>query len=178
MKPTLIILAAVALVCGCSGKEDESDAAGTPATVEEAAKQAEAQGLKPQPGLYKTTITMTGLDIPGLPPGMEGHGAGLARTLESCLTQEEVDKGYQALLTRGQNGICRFDQFALDGGALDAVMVCDAQGASTRMAMNGTVSATKADITASTKMQFEGVGEGTMTFTANHERIGECPAGP
>lgn len=176
MKPFAIAaLAAAALVAGCSGK-DESDAGkGGPASVEEAAKQAEAAGLKPQPGLYKTTITMTGLDIPGLPEDMKGHGAGIVRTLESCLTQAEVDKGFETLLTKGQDGTCTFENFALKDGAFQAMLVCEAQAATTRTAMEGTATATGADFTAATKMSFGGT-EGTLNVSGQHRRTGDCPA--
>lgn len=175
MKPIIIAAAAAAaLLVGCSGKGEE--AASEKVAVKEAAKQVEAQGLKPQPGLYKTTITMTGLEIPGLPEGMEGHGAGMTRTLESCLTQAEVDKGFDGLLKKGQDGECSFEKFALAGGDLDAVMVCDAQGRTSRMEMTGTLTPTTADMEATTSLAFDGVGEGTMNFTAKHERIGDCPA--
>jgi hypothetical protein len=177
MKPTLIIAILVAgLVAGCSGKDEAADK-GEAVSVKEAAKQAQAQGLKPQPGFYKTTITMTGLEIPGMPEEMEGHGAGLARTVESCLTQAEVDKGFESLLTKGQDGACRFENFALKDGAFEAVMVCDAQGATTRTTMQGTATPTGADVTASTRMGFGGGVEGTMNVSARHKRVGECPAG-
>ncbi len=182
MKPVFLatLAAAAAMLAGCSGKgEGEADktGAGAPASVAEAARQAGKAGLKPQPGLYRTTITMTGIEIPGLGPEMEGHGAGLARTLESCLTKAEVDKGFEALLTRGQDGTCRFESFALKEGALDAVMLCEAQGASTRTEMEGTLAATRAEVTASTRLGFGGGVEGTMNVATRHERIGDCPAG-
>ena len=91
----LIVALGAACLAGCSGEANRQE--GEAVAVRDAARQVDAQGLKPQPGLYKTTITMTGLEIPGLPEGMEGHGAGLARTLESCLTPAEVDKGFDAL---------------------------------------------------------------------------------
>lgn len=174
MKPIITLAAAAVLLAGCSGKGEEQK--GEPVAVKDAAKQVQEQGLKPQPGLYKTVITMTGIEIPGLPEDMKGHGAGLARTLESCLTQEEVDKGFEALLKKGQDGQCSFERFTLNGGDFDAVMVCDAQGRSSRMAMKGTLTATTANMEATTKLAFEGVGEGTMNFTAKQERIGDCPA--
>ena len=176
MKPLAIAaLTAAALAAGCSGK-DESDAGkGGPASVGEAVKQAESAGLKPQPGLYKTTITLTGIDIPGLPEDMKGHGAGLVRTLESCLSQAEVDRGFETLLVKGQDGACSFENFALKDGAFQAMLVCEAQGATTRTAMEGTATATGADFTAATKMGFGGT-EGTMSVSGQHRRAGDCPA--
>jgi hypothetical protein len=170
-----IILAAIMLAAGCSAEKENAAGEGAPASAAEAAKQVEAAGLRPQPGLYKTTLTMTGLDIPGLPEDMEGHGAGLVRTLDSCLTQAEVDKGFETLLTRGQDGACRFENFALKDGAFQGMLVCEAQGATTRTAMEGTAKPTGADFTAATKMDFGGV-EGTMNVSGQHQRTGDCPA--
>lgn len=172
---SLTILAAAMLAAGCSGEEEAAKGEGAPASVAEAAKQAEAQGLRPQPGLYKTTLTMTGLDIPGLPEDMKGHGAGLVRTLESCLTAAEVDKGFEVLLKRGQDGVCTFETFALKDGAFQGMLVCKAQGATTRTAMEGTAKATGADFTAATKMDFGGMA-GTMNVSGQLQRTGDCPA--
>lgn len=169
-------LAAAALLCGCSDA-GSSDADGDgKVSIDEAAKVAKAQGMKPEPGLYKTTVTMTKLDIPGMPPEMADHGAGLVRTLEDCLTAEEVDKGFEAMIKQGQDGKCAYENFALADGKLDAVLVCNAEGRAIRTSMSGTTTSTGADLTATTALEFDGAGKGTMTATIKHERIGECPA--
>lgn len=171
-----IALAAAVLLGACSGAE-KSDADGDgKVSLGEAAKEAQAQGMKPEPGLYKTTVTMTNLEIPGMPPEMKDHGAGLVRTLEDCLTAEEVDKGFEAMVKQGQDGECAYETFALAGGKLDAVLVCKAEGRAIRTSMSGTTTSTGADLTATTAMEFDGAGKGTMTATVKHERIGECTA--
>lgn len=174
---TPVTAAAIAalLLSGCSGGNADSDGNGK-VSVKEAAEKARGELPKPQPGLYKTTVTMTNIEIPGMPDSMEGHGAGLTRTIEDCLTEEEVEKGFEALVKQGQDGECSYERFDLAGGKLDAVMVCDAQGRKARMEMTGTTTATSADLEATMAMAFDGAGEGTMSFTARHERIGECPA--
>lgn len=168
-------LAAAALLASCSGDKTDADGDGK-VSIGEAAKVAEAQGMKPEPGLYKTTVTMTALDIPGMPPEMKDHGAGLVRTLEDCLTAEEVDKGFEAMVKQGQDGECAYENFALSDGKLDAVLVCNAEGRAIRTSMSGTTTSTGADLTATTAMEFDGAGKGTMTATIKHERVGECPA--
>ena len=45
-----------------------------------------------------------------------------------------------------------------------------------RMTMNGNVTPTTSDFTASMAMKFPDAPEGTMTFAAKHERVGDCPA--
>ncbi|MFO6448438.1 DUF3617 domain-containing protein [Erythrobacter sp. NE805] len=168
--------AAALLLVGCSdaGSAD-ADAEGK-LSLGEAAKEVEAAGLKPQPGLYRTTVTMTDLQIPGLPPEMKGHGAGMTTTVEDCLTAEEVGKGFEEMVKQGQNGDCGYESFALAGNKLDAVMVCKAEGREVRSTLSGTASATGADLVATTQMAFDGAGKGTMTASVKHERIGECAA--
>jgi hypothetical protein len=44
------------------------------------------------------------------------------------------------------------------------------------MTMTGTTTPNSSEFTATTKKNFEGVGEATMNFIAKIERIGDCPA--
>ncbi|WP_379920765.1 DUF3617 domain-containing protein [Erythrobacter sp. R86502] len=171
----LIAAAGAALLGGCSGGDAETDRADG-VSVKEAAALAKAEGVKPQPGLYRSTVVMTGIDVPGLPPEMKGHGAGQTVTTEDCLTQAEVDQGFEQLMKQGQNGECSYERFDLTGGKLDAVMVCKTPEGEARMTMAGTTTSTKAEFTAESIMNFEGMGEATLRFSGTHERIGECPA--
>jgi hypothetical protein len=176
-KAIIITTFAAVLIAGCSGGGSADADGNGKVSISEAAKMAEAEGLKPEPGYYKATITMTGITIPGMPPEMKGHGAGLTTTSEYCLTAEEVDKGFAEMMKRGQNGECSYESFSLKGGKMDAVMVCKTPKGQTRTRMNGTVTPTRSDYTASTTMQFPELGKGTLSFAARHERIGDCPAG-
>lgn len=177
MKRMIMTAAAIAVLAGCSGGGNADADANGEITAKEVARKATAEGIRPQPGLYRATITMTGIDIPGMPPEMAGHGAGMTTTTEDCLTEDEVDNGFEELLKQGQNGECSYERFNLNGGKLDAVMVCKTPEGNARMAMIGTTTPTVSDFAATMTMNFEGAGEGTMKFTAKHERIGDCPAG-
>jgi hypothetical protein len=171
-------VAAAAMLAGCSGSgnaDADTDGDGR-VSIAEAAKKADTEGMKPQPGRYKTTITMTGIDIPGMPPEMQDHGAGLVTTAEDCLTAQEADKGFEEMVKQGQNGQCDYEEFALAAGKLDAVLVCKAEGRATRTSIAGTIKSTGADLTATTAMEFDGAGKGTMSATIKQERIGDCPA--
>ncbi|AUX70403.1 hypothetical protein CHX26_13680 [Porphyrobacter sp. HT-58-2] len=174
MKRIIMAAAGAALMAGCSASNDADADGNGEVSIKEAAKQAEAQGLRPEPGLYKATITMTGIEIPGMPPEMAGHGAGLTTTSEYCLTEEDVAKGYEEMMKRGQNGECSYERFRLAGGEIDAVMVCKTPEGTARMEMAGTATPTTSDFTAKMAMNFDGAGEGTMSFAAKHERIGDC----
>ncbi len=174
MRRIIMAAAGAALLAGCSGGGNADADGNGEVSMKEAAKKAE--GLKPQAGQYKAVITMTGIDIPGMPPEMAGHGGGMTTNTEYCLTQAEVDKGYQEMMKRGQNGECTYESFNLAGGKLDAVMLCKTGEGDARMTMNGTVTPTTSDFTATMAMKFADAPEGTMTFTAKHERLGDCPA--
>lgn len=173
MRRIIMAAAGAALLAGCSGGGNADADGNGEVSMKEAAKKAE--GLKPQAGQYKAVITMTGINIPGMPPEMAGHGGGMTTTTEYCLTQAEVDKGYQEMMKRGQNGECTYESFNLAGGKLDAVMLCKTGEGDARMTMNGTATPTTFDFTATMAMKFADAPEGTMTFTAKHERLGDCP---
>ena len=176
MKRIIMAAAGAALLAGCSGGGNADADGNGEVTLKEAAKKAEAEGLKPEPGQYKAVITMTGIDIPGLPPEMKGHGAGLTTTNEYCLTQVDVDKGFEEMMKRGQNGECAYESFNLADGKMDAVMVCKSSQGDARMTMNGTVTPTSSDFTATMALDTPDTKGGTMSFAAKHERVGDCPA--
>jgi hypothetical protein len=168
-------LAALALA-SCGGESSaDADGDGT-VSAGEVASNVDADGMMPEPGQYKATIVMTGIEIPGMPAEMAGHGSGMTTTTDYCLTEEEVAKGFEDMMKRGQNGECSYESFNLDDGKMDAVMVCKTAEGTARMTMNGTATPTTSDFTATMAMNFEGMGDATMKFDAKHERVGDCPA--
>ncbi|MEM6908247.1 MAG: DUF3617 domain-containing protein [Pseudomonadota bacterium] len=166
-------IAAFALITGaCSGggnADVDGDGEVSPA---EAQTAAEASGMIPEPGLYKTTSVMKGIDVPGMP----GHGAGLTTTSEECVTQEDVEKGFEEMLKQDQDGDCSYERFNLAGGKIDAVMVCNIEGSSMRMEMDGTASPTGSEFDATMTTDDPEMPMGGMTFNVKQERIGDCPA--
>jgi hypothetical protein len=165
---------AALLLAACSSS-DAVDTEGEGAVPAAEVAGAAADMPKPEPGLYRTTITMTGIDIPGMGPNMAGHGGGMTTTNENCLTPEEVSQGYEEMVKRGQDGSCSYERFNVAGGRLDAVMVCQSDQGEARMEMKGTATATGSEFDATMAMDLDGRGNGTMRFNAKHERIGDCP---
>lgn len=172
MKRCMTMAALGLVLASCSGEDKGAEKVATPA---DAARKVKAAGLTPEPGQYRVTVTMTGIEIPGMPPEMEGHGAGLTTTTDYCLTKADVDKGFAEMVKRGQNGDCSYENFALAGGDLDAVMVCKTPAGDTRTEMTGKVTKTSSELNATTALDFGPDGKGTMTFDAKHERLGDCP---
>lgn len=175
MRSTAIMagMGAALLLVGCSGGNDaDADGDGT-ISMNEAAGAAAAMP-NPQPGLYRATITMTGIDIPGMGSDMAGHGSGMTSTHENCLTQQDVEGGYQEMMKQGQDESCRYERFNIAGGKLDAVMVCRTAEGEARMEMIGTATPTSSEFDATMNMNMGEAGNGTMRFKAKHERIGDC----
>ena len=131
---------------------------------------------RPMAGEYRTNISFLSLDMPGAPPQMaDMMGRMMSRTITYCLTEDEIEEGFQAFTDRSTRDSqdCEYERYSYSGGEIDAVMVCRVDGRDMRMEMSGTGTATSSDITMTMSGDF-GMGDGTMKMRAQHERIGEC----
>ena len=166
-------------LAACSSEsEDAATEAGQAMSVEEAAQEFSKLD-KPQPGQYSLKVEVTSFEMPGAPENMldqmktalEGaYGDGF------CLTPEQADKGFEEQLGQvAQNGDCNFSRMDVDGGKVSANAVCDIQGGTMTMDMNGTVSATGSDIVADTRMDAQGQSM-AMTMRMVQTRTGDCAA--
>ena len=102
-----------------------------------------------------------------------------AQSHEYCLTKEEADKGFEEMARQAQdsNSDCTFEKFDVDGGSIDAVMNCKAEGQGTaRMVMTGTGTETSSEMNMT--MNGEGPDGQTMTMTmkSSQQRLGDCDA--
>lgn len=170
-------LAALTLgLTGCGSADDPADS-DKKISVEEAAERARDSGVKPEPGQYRVTMEVLEVDIPGAPESaikmMRDMMGG--QTHEYCLTQEDVDKGFEEMARQSQDGECTFARFDVDGGNLDAKMTCshDGQGTMT-MTMKGTGGATSSEMDMVMEGSMGGMGTSTIHMKAKHQRIGDC----
>lgn len=187
-----ISISAVALVfalAACSSDDspavgeraDTAQAGGSMDAAEVADKARRAsERIKPEPGQYRVTVEEVALDIPGAPKGaaeMMAGAMGQGRTSEYCLTQADVDKGYEEMAKRSQDASCTYQRFDVSGGKIDAAMTCKGEGGSTVNAvMSGTAGRTSSTMDMTMDMEMPGMGKGTMRMKSRHERIGDCPA--
>lgn len=166
-------LAAFALSsCGGSAEPD-TDGDGS-VSMSEAAEAASASGLRPEPGLYRVTTQFKGMKMSGVPAEMSGEGLGFTNTMEHCVTPEEVERGFEEMIKDGQDGSCSYEKFAIDGGEIEGVMVCESSEGEMRMEFTGTATPTSTEMDAVMSSSVPGMGEGTMNFHVKHERIGDC----
>jgi hypothetical protein len=175
---TFVSLAAGMALAACSGGGADKDGDGKITDQEVAAET--AAGL-PDPGLYKVTVEIQELAIPGMPAGM---GEEMKRSMsanmatETCLTEADRE---EAIKTWGKPGgeDCTYNKYQMSGGKIDADLSCKTpDGGTMAYIMKGSLGSTGADMTV------EGTQQGgdpnnamRMKMRMKSERIGECAAG-
>lgn len=139
--------------------------------------QIDPGNARPMAGEYSAQVSFLSLDLPGAPPQMADMMSRLmSREITYCLTEAEIEEGYRSILnrsTRDGGESCTYERFSYSDGEIDAVMQCRVDGRDMRMEMQGTGSATSSDITMKMSGDF-GMGDGSMTMRAQHQRIGDC----
>ncbi len=165
-------------LAACSSEAPETADSGEEVSMEEVAERAKESAIKPEPGQYRVTMEVLEVDVPGAPEGaadmMRGMMAG--RSHSYCLTQEDVEKGFEQMARNSQeDDNCSFQRFDIDGGDFDAKMTCDAQGQGTMtMTMKGKGTPTSSEVEMTMKGNMTGMGDSTIRMKASHERTGDC----
>lgn len=178
---------AVLALAGCGGKTDGGDSAAVSVTNasqrEVAEKVAAAAGGDNagmvEPGRWEGAVTISEMDIPGLPPEAREQmktQMGRENSFVSCVTEEDV-KAKRAFFTGdSRDKSCTYDHFTMAGGKIDAAMKCDRGGdGAMLMTMNGRYSPQSYDMTITSKGQGEGpMDKMSMTMSVNAKRVGAC----
>lgn len=174
---TIVPLACIALAA-CN----QASVSLTNASPEEVAKAAKASGAKVemQPGQWQTKIEILKMDMPGmenLPPQYaEKMKTELMkpRTIESCMTPEDV-KDRQSKIFTGGDSKCKFEKYEMSGGSIDAVMACPGPQGDMKMKMKGSFNGDT--FTVNQEMDMKGpTGNAHSEARITGKRIGECPA--
>lgn len=159
----------------------------TNASVEEVAAKAKA-ALKIEPGLWNSSTEILSVDMPGIKnKAMAEQIANSMKNAKAtdfshCVTPAEADKPSSEMFAGKSNGQCRYDNFQMAGGRIDATMSCSPQegtaaGGTMKMTMNGTYSSTGYDMTMNMATGAEAPGGG-MSIKAHTKgaRTGACKA--
>ena len=125
-----------------------------------------------QPGQWESTATITAVEGEGLPPGMADMIIGQVQTTSYCMTQEEIDAGPEAMFDQS-DGQCKYTNFDMGGGTLNASAVCTTPQGSMQMEMTGTYTATTYE-SANTMVMSTPMGAMTMRATQSGKRTGAC----
>jgi hypothetical protein len=122
-----LALASLAVLAACS------EGGGDPAEKKESAQAA----LKMQPGQWETTVEVTEMAMADKSmPKMKG---GQKTTVSSCVTAEQVEQPGAAVFG-ATKGDCKYDNFYMRNGRLNASMSCKQAGVPGTM--NSTVDGT------------------------------------
>lgn len=169
---------AAALVLALAGCGEGGSENAAPVSREQVASRAR-DFVKPEPGLYRSTVEIEEFAIPGAPPQVAEMMRNSAKSNQShdyCVTAEDVEKGFEETLRKSQQGECDYKRFDIDGGRIDAALTCRDQGRTVDIQLSGTGTATSSDMAMSMTMDLPGMGEGTIRARSRSERIGACPA--
>ena len=184
MKRILVLASACALIAACTDSAPADEANSTDAadsgeeiSLNEVQEKIASEQIKPKAGQYRSSAKLISIDIPGAPPQLaEMMGKAMeAQTSEYCLTQDQVDKGFEEMAKESQEGDCSFQKFDMAGGDIDAKMSCTVQGdAQMQIAMTGKGTETSMDMTMTLEGKVPQAGEIKMVMQSKQERIGDC----
>ena len=106
--PTIAAMTLSLALAACSSGEDEPSSGETISTEEVAERARDA--VRPEPGLYRSTVELLEVDMPGAPAGVEDTMkrmmGGSNTASEYCLTQQDVDRGFEEMARKSQQGDC------------------------------------------------------------------------
>jgi hypothetical protein len=128
---------------------------------------------KIEPGEWRTTITISDFNAPGLPPGMAKQMAAAGPTVVTdCVTSADVAEfGRKAVSV---NEKCTRNDVTFAGGRIAGEMVCTEGGGSVKSTYAGTYNATRMDMAASVESDMGGAGKMTSKVAIVSERLGAC----
>jgi hypothetical protein len=153
------------------------------ASVEDVAAKAKS-ALKIEPGLWTSSTEILAIDMPGIKDkAMANQIADSMKSRKTtdfthCVTAAEAEKPSSDMFTGNKNSQCKYDDFQMASGKIDATMTCTPDGGTMKMAMNGTYSSTAYDMTMSmttTNPQMPGGGMSMKAHTKG-ARTGVCKA--
>lgn len=76
-----------------------------------------------QPGEWETTIRMTEMNMPNLPPQVAASMAGRTMTVKTCVSADDLTKTPEKVFA-GSKGNCTAKQNKFAGGVVDMDMTC------------------------------------------------------
>jgi hypothetical protein len=178
-------LAAAILLAACGGDADTAaDAEGDGAAGDGAALAEAAGAIKLQPGLYRTSFEQLEFNVPGASNAVKqqmqasmGGPAEVAKPITYCFTPEQAAaNGPEEMAKKMAEGNCTATRFDVSGGSISSEMQCSgADGVTTRVLMDGQMTATGSTMTMTQEMQIPVVGKIEIKSRATSERVGDCP---
>ena len=143
MRYSLVVLSLAALAACNKGPEINVKNASV-GEVAEKVREAGSDGSFVDPGRWETKVSLLDIEVPGMPPQMaqqmkQTMGKLQDNTYATCLTDADVKKPKEDFFA-GKNNECRYENFTMGSGKIDAVMHCGKEAGVSTMRMAGTYS--------------------------------------
>ena len=126
----LFVLAFVATaalgLAACDRGPDVDLTNATPAEVAKAMKESGATRSMVRPGKWSSTVSVLEMNSPGMPPEMQAEmkaRLGQPRTVEACLTAEQVDNPERML--GNVPATCKYQRYTMGNGKMNGTMRCE-----------------------------------------------------
>jgi hypothetical protein len=178
----LLLIPAILAASACNRSPSVDIKNASPAEVAQAVRDSGATHAMVRPGKWSSTVSVLSIEAPDMPPEVATRmkdSIGKARTVEACLTAEQVDHPERMIGQVPQS--CRYDHYMMAGGKIDGKVRCEANGAIQDMSLAGTYSPNKYEITMDNRTS-AGPGAGDMRMAmkmhVESHRVGECDAKP
>jgi hypothetical protein len=176
---SFVLFASAAVVLASCDRQPSVDLTNaSPAEVAKAMKDSGATRSMVRPGKWSSTVSILEMDTSQLPPEMAQKIRGdLAkpRTIQACLTAEEVDHPERMLAQVPPS--CRYDYYRMQSGRIDGKMRCDGPGGKQEMTVQGTYATDRYSMTIGTRAAVvpgAPVGSGNSKMKIDSHRLGEC----
>jgi hypothetical protein len=177
--PLFLLGCAAVGLAGCDSKPSVDLTNATPAEVANAMKESGATRTMVRPGKWSSTVSILEMDTSQLPPDMAARIKGemmKPRTVEACLTPEEVDHPEKMLAQVPAS--CRYEHYKMAGGTVDGKMRCEGQAGVQEMTVQGTYGTDQYTMTITNKtVPAPGApvaaGRGSKMKIESH-RLGDC----
>ena len=163
----LIGIAAAAAASACGGGSDGGNEAG-------GGKAGGSAGAAMQPGQWEMTTTVTRMNVPGMPAGVNPTPP--PNTSRTCLTAEDVRENANFVSESAGEG-CTSQNASMSGGRIQATIQCNRPEGQMSMTMDGQYTPTTLALTQQIRTSMAGGQNVEMDARMTGRRIGDCPAG-
>src|SRR5436190_210016 len=109
---------------------------------------AAGSSLPIQPGMWQSTVTITDMQGPHIPPASGAAMRAHPTTVTACVTAAQAADGPRAVLLNS-HGKCHYTSFNASGGRFNAVMQCAFARSTMTVTSNGSYTATTMDVNGS-----------------------------
>jgi len=146
-----------------------------------AGEQREDGEIQMKAGKWSQSMVVEKFELPGAPPEIAEMLQGMVgqeQTSESCMTQDQVDKGWAEQAKQSMQGqACETEAFDADGGTLSGTVTCTAEnGGGATMTIDGEYDDEQMNMTMTAEINDPTMpgGAGTMVMKMSGKRLGDC----